>query len=270
MKATALLLVLLWSLVEVHSQTAPYVSLSSSPLSPIVAGDSLTLTCSVTLPAGVTGTPDIQWEGPGVTLIPAAPTTSGQEVSSVLTLSAIATSQAGQYSCTATLSGSSISTALTVTVQSKFTVINCLLRVKCHYSPLVPVPTPSITASPSIGALYAGTLLSLTCDYTLSSSVDTAPQTSMVWMVGGAAVDTSPGRISATGDTLSFSPLATSDSGSYTCQLTVTTQQTHVTVQAPEQSAVEDITVQRNALLRYMIIHSLFSMCCVYFCSTFS
>ena len=74
----------------------------------------------------------------------------------------------------------------------------------------------------------------------------TAPQTAVVWMVGGAAVDTSSGRISATGDTLSFSPLATSDTGSYTCELTVTAQQSHVTVQAPQQSAVEDITVQSN------------------------
>ena len=110
------------------------ISLSSSPSSPIVAGDSLTLTCSVTLPAGVTGTPDFQWVGPGVTT-PAAPITSGQEVSSVLTLSAIATSQAGQYSCTATLSGSSVSTDLTVTVQSKFTAINCLLRVNATIPP---------------------------------------------------------------------------------------------------------------------------------------
>ena len=68
-------------------------------------------------------------------------------------------------------------------------------------------------------------------------------------MVDGAAVDTSPGRISATEDTLSFSPLATSDSGSYTCQLTVTAQQIHTTVQAPQQSAVEDITVQSNLRL---------------------
>ena len=105
------------------------ISLSSSPLPPIVAGESVTLTCSVTLPAGVTGTPDFQWVGPGVTPTPADPTTSGQEVSSVLTLSAIATSQAGQYSCTATLSGSSFNTDLNVTVQSKFTAINCLLRV---------------------------------------------------------------------------------------------------------------------------------------------
>ena len=42
--------------------------------------------------------------------------TSGQEVSSFLTLSAIARSLAGQYFCTATLSSSSVSTALTSTV----------------------------------------------------------------------------------------------------------------------------------------------------------
>ena len=130
--------------------------------------------------------------------------------------------------------------------------------------PPVLVPTPSITASPSTGALYAGTSLSLTCNYTLNPSVNTAPQTAVVWMVGGAAVDTSPGRISATGDTLSFSPLATSDTGNYTCELTVTAQQTHVTVQAPQQSAVEDITVQGNVLY-CMIIHSLFFiMYCAY------
>ena len=84
-------------------------------------------------------------------------------------------------------------------------------------------------------------------------------------MISGAAVDTSPGRISATGDTLSFSPLATSDTGSYTCELTVTAQQTHVTVQAPEQSAVEDITVQSNVLC-CMIIHTLlcYNQCIVH------
>ena len=93
------------------------ISRSSSP---IMAGDSLTLICSATLPAGVTGTPGFQWEGLSITPTSADSTTSGQEVSSILTLSAIATSQAGQYSCTATLSGYSVSTALTIIVQSKF------------------------------------------------------------------------------------------------------------------------------------------------------
>ena len=76
--------------------------------------------------------------------------------------------------------------------------------------------------------------------------MDTTLQTAVTWMVDGVAVDTSPGRISTDGATLSFSPLATSDTGNYTCTLTVTTTQIHVTVQGPEQSEVKDIVVQSN------------------------
>ena len=76
--------------------------------------------------------------------------------------------------------------------------------------------------------------------------MDTTPQTAVTWMVDSVAVDTSPGRISTDGATLSFSPLATSDTGNYTCTLAVTTTQTHVTVQGPEQSEVKDIRAQSN------------------------
>ena len=84
-----------------------------------MAGDSVTLTCSVTLPDGVTGSPEFQWEGPGETPDPAAPSTSGQEVTSQLTLSAIRTSQAGQYTCTASLSDFIESGNKAVSVQSE-------------------------------------------------------------------------------------------------------------------------------------------------------
>ena len=57
-------------------------------------------------------------------------------------------------------------------------------------SPSVPVP---ISVS-NTGTVYAGTLLSLTCDYTLSPSVDTSPNIVVAWMVNGRAVDTTPGR----------------------------------------------------------------------------
>ena len=103
----------------------------------------------------------------------------------------------------------------------------------------------SITASHNTADLYAGTTLNLTCDYTLSTLVDTILPIEVVWMIGSAAVNTYPDRISATRNTLSFSPLATSDTGSYICELTVTDQQTHVTVQKPQQNAT-DITVQSN------------------------
>ena len=100
---------------------SPMISRSSSPSSPIMAGDSVNLTCSVNLAAGVTGTPNIQWLVSVITPTPATQIISGQEVSSFLTFSAIATSQARLYLCTATVSGSFFSTALNVMVQSKFT-----------------------------------------------------------------------------------------------------------------------------------------------------
>ena len=100
------------------------LSLTSSPSSPIMAGENVTLTCSVTLPSGVSGTPDFQWEGPGLFYSPADLTTSGQMVSSDLILSEITTSQAGQYTCTATLN-ESISTSIFITVLSKSVKILC-------------------------------------------------------------------------------------------------------------------------------------------------
>ena len=112
------------------------------------------------------------------------------------------------------------------------------------YFPPVPVLTPSITVSNN-DTLYAGTTLSLTCNYTLSTSVDTAVLIAVTWVVDGAAVDSSPGQISIVGATLSFSPLATSDTGNYTCELTVTApHQTHVTVQEPVQITEKDIIVE--------------------------
>ena len=47
-----------------------------------MAGDIVTLTCTVTLPSGVSDTPDFQWEGPGgVTYTPENSMTNGQTVS---------------------------------------------------------------------------------------------------------------------------------------------------------------------------------------------
>ena len=97
--------------------------------------------------------------------------------------------------------------------------------------------------------MYAGTTLSLTCDYTLSPSVDTTPQTAVTWMVDGVAVDTSPGRISTDGTTLSFSPVATSDTGSYTCTLTTTISESRVTVQGKIPSKKQNLTAEGKRTL---------------------
>ena len=74
--------------------------------------------------------------------------------------------------------------------------------------------------------------------------MDTDLDIAVTWMVDGRAVDTSPDWISTAGVTLSFTPLATTDSGRYTCQLNVTVSQTHVTVQGPVQAAERVISVE--------------------------
>ena len=103
------------------------MSLSVSPLSP-VAGDNVTLTCSLTPSSGNSDTPefwwegsgnedintsDFQWEGPGVN----ESTTSEGRKSSQLILIEIATSQAGIYNCSAF--AAYITSPITLTVQSK-------------------------------------------------------------------------------------------------------------------------------------------------------
>ena len=81
-----------------------------------MAGDTLTLTCSISLPPGVNGTPVFNWEGPaGETPTPANPTFSERVIYSELTLDVIAASQSRLYKCIAILGGA-ISTNITVTV----------------------------------------------------------------------------------------------------------------------------------------------------------
>ena len=119
-----------------------------------------------------------------------------------------------------------------------------MIFLSCVFN-VVPAPTPFITVSTTDRT--AGTTLSLTCDYTLSPSVDTTVETEVMWTVNGSPVATSEdSRISVAGVSLIFSPLTTSDTGTYTCTLTITTPQTpHVTVQGPAvESEEEVITVQ--------------------------
>ena len=101
------------------------ISLASSPSSSVMVRNNITLTCSVVLPDGVTGTPDYQWMGPAGGIIDTATHSSNDHsVSSVLTLSEIAPSQAGEYTCTATLAnGASNAISINVTVQSKFPIL---------------------------------------------------------------------------------------------------------------------------------------------------
>lgn len=104
----------------------------------------------------------------------------------------------------------------------------------------------------------------MTCDYTLDALIDTNPSIAVNWTVAGSAVDTSQSRISVTNNGLVFNPLATSDSGSYVCTVTILAQE-YVTVKESEESSSVDILVEGEELFvscHNLILkaHSLFLM----------
>ena len=71
-----------------------------------VAGEQLTLTCTVTVPDGLTGTPTVVWTGDdGMTgVTEGTPDTSGRNTTLTLTFNPLRDSQDGDYTCMATFS----------------------------------------------------------------------------------------------------------------------------------------------------------------------
>ena len=92
-----------------------------------------------------------------------------------------------------------------------------------------PVPPPDVTVTlNSTPPLYAGTGLTLTCTVTLDPNVDNGERVMTEW---SGPRDISGARYSVTGvsgsgstytDSLTISPLADLDDGTYTCTVTVT------------------------------------------------
>ena len=91
--------------------------------------------------------------------------------------------------------------------------------------------------------------------------MEAAVQPVVTWMVNGSAVDTTSDRISTEGDTLTFSPLATSDTGRYTCELTVAEHLRYVTVEAPVQSEEKNVAVQSTSYMQYVLYINCMCMC---------
>ena len=95
--------------------------------------------------------------------------------------------------------------------------------------PSHPVPPPGVEVSSSrTGPLYAGTGLTLTCTVTLDSNVDSGESVETSWngtrAIPGerySVTDASGSGGSYTGS-LTISPLADQDNGTYTCTVTVT------------------------------------------------
>ena len=102
---------------------ASNISLVSSLESPILVGSTVTLTCSVSLaPGPYYDAPKFSWQGPGL------PPSNVISNSGVLTLSDITASNAGEYTCIASLYPNiSLSTYVTVESKSNRVYGNCVL-----------------------------------------------------------------------------------------------------------------------------------------------
>ena len=85
----------------VDTLAAPSVAVTAP--APAIAGSSFTLTCTISLPAGVLVVPDVRWQGPAVTAgsAPSTVTGLGPTYTSELTINPLTLSHGGQYTCTA-------------------------------------------------------------------------------------------------------------------------------------------------------------------------
>ena len=229
-------------LIYSFSSEPANVTLTSSSSFPILAGETVSLTCSVSLPPGVTGSLVFQWGGPGVT----DSNISEGAMSSILTVSQISTSVAGIYNCTVSLDGSPLPTVSTnITVQG--TVVKPGIDVCFITISSVQTPTPTITNT----TLTAGTNGNLTCSYSDPPFADRATAT---WTVDGTPVTTSA-RVSTDGPSLIFSPFTTSDTGNYICSLTLDSLAPYIIVQGEQPSQMTEIIVSSECLLLCSVVY---------------
>ena len=70
-------------------------------------GQQYTLTCNVSVASGVTGTPTVQWVGPGSSapIVPGGDFAVSSTPPYTLTINQLCPSHAGQYTCQATVGG---------------------------------------------------------------------------------------------------------------------------------------------------------------------
>ena len=108
-------------------------------------------------------------------------------------------------------------------------IATCVADVFTIHNATHPVPQPGVEVSLSrSGTLYAGTALTLTCTVTLDSNVGSGESVETAW---SGLQDIPEQRYSVTGasgsggsytGSLTISPLADQDDGTFTCTVTVT------------------------------------------------
>ena len=188
----------------------------------VEAGGQDTITCTATFDEYLVQRPTLMWEFPGSNIVD---TSMGDQsgaqgtTTRTLTFNRIRTSQAGVYTCRATIDIQGIdplsrTTSQTVQVQSKLSLRNIQLKLKLLTS-AVPRPVFSVLPHPTA---YNGTNLTITGRIELDSNVDTLVTVSGMWSGDTATQVTtaSPYLI-----VLSFLPVATDSSGEYILTYTI-------------------------------------------------
>ena len=161
--------------------------------SPLTAGQSYSLTCTVTLD-GITGSPTIEWLGPNYNPVSNSSSVTMEKVLMVnnsaydrtLVFSGVLTSHGGQYTCQTVLDQVSAVASSELSVQSVYTKsVKFYVHFQFNLFPTVPQPTVSITLNHT-GVLYAGTPLTLTCSIQLNPAVDTTVMVTRMWRGPGS------------------------------------------------------------------------------------
>ena len=187
------------------------------------------MTCTITASSYLTVQPTVEILGPDGSVIV---TGTGLELRT--TLDPVRTSDAGEYTCRASVVIASVSvdvsgersSTLTVDSESVVEYQYYMMHVWSFFHPVPPVHV-NITANRT-PPLHAGTDLTLTCTVTLDPNVDNRERVVTEWSGPG---DISGDRYSVTGasgsgstytGSLTISPLGVQDDGKFTCTGTVT------------------------------------------------
>ena len=189
----------------------------------VTAGAPLTVQCTMTVIPYLAVQPTVELLGPDGSVL----ATTNMDLMVDLTLDPVRTSDAGQYTCRASVVIASVSVNVSGQSSSTLTVKSELMYVfiiHMHVHVWVsshPVPPPNVNIIPNYTPpLYAGTGLTLTCTVTLDPNVDNGERVVTEWsdLPGSSA----SGSGSTYTDSLTISPLADLDDGTYTCTVTVT------------------------------------------------
>ncbi len=215
------------------------------------------MTCTVTT-VGLTGTPSITWKGPGGTVISTGSdftvggvTWSGPTYSRVLMFTSLKTTQAGVYTCSATLG--SVTSMSTTPVSVTSMLLSCCtkgMKYTLYLSLCTPppvLPSVAVTASPD-RILYDGESVTLTCTITVDPAVDSVVAVTVSWVGPDGAITDGVSGVTGSGpyqSTLTLSSLVTSDTGDYTCTASVGTSTPQV-VASEDGTDTHTITVGKE------------------------